>query len=112
VPIPPPAVPEHSFPAPYLCPSPLSQPTRGRAEGGEDDLLRACQDFEAVFLALLIAQMRRTVPEGGVLPRTTANDILQAQLDAEMCRNMSRKGSLGLAALLYRALSQPSRQEV
>lgn len=74
----------------------------------KQDLLSACRDFEAIFLAQLMAQMRRTVPKGGILPHGTAESIFQAQLDAQICRNISRKGSLGLAELLYRSLSQQS----
>lgn len=74
------------------------------------DLLAACEDFEALFLAQLMSQMRETLPEGGILPRSIAERIFQAQLDVEMCRSMSRRGSLGLAALLYQTLSQQPRR--
>ncbi len=97
---------------------PLHAPETLGKDGAEvnskdKDLLSACRDFEAIFLAQLMAQMRKTVPKGGILPHDTAESIFQAQLDAQICRNISRKGSLGLAALLYRSISQqPIRNSI
>ena len=77
------------------------------ALSSQDDakLKAACKDMEAVFLNLLLAQMRKSIPEDGLLGKSSQEDIMQSMLDSEMTKNMAKTGGLGLADMLYRQLA-------
>lgn len=43
----------------------------------DKELLKACQDFEAIFTKILLKSMRSTIPESGLIEKTTATEILK-----------------------------------
>ncbi|HWR38001.1 MAG TPA: rod-binding protein [Patescibacteria group bacterium] len=68
-------------------------------------LRKVCQDMEAVFLNMLMSQMRATIPKDPLLGESNAQNIMQSMLDTEMTKNMAKAGGIGLADMLYRQLS-------
>ena len=64
-----------------------------------------CRDMEAVFMNLMLTQMRATVPKSSLLGDTAKDDIMRSMLDTEMTKNMAKAGGMGLADMLYRQLS-------
>lgn len=77
------------------------------ATAAEDAKLKAtCQEMEAVFLNLMLKQMRETVPKGNLLGNTQAEKTFTAMLDTELTKNMAKAGGMGLADMLYRQLSK------
>lgn len=78
---------------------------------GEDAKLRStCRDMEAVFLNLMLAQMRETVPKGNLLGNSREEQMLTSMLDTELTKNMAQAGGMGLADMLYRQLSKTAVQ--
>ena len=74
--------------------------------GAEEKKLRkACQDMEAVFLNMLMSQMRATIPKDPLLGDSNAKNIIQSMLDTEMTKDMAKAGGVGLADMLYRQLA-------
>lgn len=73
----------------------------------EDAKLRqACQDLEAVFLNMMLKQMRATVPKTNLTgSNNNIDDIYQSMLDTEMTKDMSKAGGIGLADMMYKQLS-------
>ncbi len=61
--------------------------------------------MEAIFLSQLLTQMRRTVPEDGLFPKSRAEQTFQEMLDVEYAKAASRMEALGLAEVIYRQLS-------
>lgn len=77
------------------------------AKRKEDAKLKtACKDMEAVFLNMMLTQMRATVPKGNLLGESSGEKIIQSLLDTELTKNMSQAGGIGLADMLYRQLSK------
>jgi peptidoglycan hydrolase FlgJ len=72
---------------------------------GDAKLKAACTDFEAVFVNMMLGEMRKTVPKNGLLPKSSGQDIMQSMLDTEMTKNMAHAGGIGLADMLYRQLT-------
>jgi flagellar protein FlgJ len=62
------------------------------------DLHQAAQDFEAMFLNLLLKEMRPE--EGGLFGETLGSDIYQELFDEELSKLMSKTGPLGLAQFI------------
>ena len=77
------------------------------ATAAADAKLKAtCQEMEAVFLNLMLKQMRETVPKGNLLGNTQAEQTFTSMLDTELTKNMAKAGGMGLADMLYRQLSK------
>ena len=82
-----------------------TQPTA--AQAAEDAKLKAaCKDMEAVFLNLMLTQMRKTVPKDGLLGNSSEEQMLTSMLDTETTKNMAQAGGMGLGNMLYQQLSK------
>ena len=92
-----------------LRPSGDARPTavgnRVKDENGE-----ACSEFEAIFINLLIKELRATVGKSGLMDGGRAEEVYTGMMDTEMARDLAAKGGIGLAAILYRQLD-PARAE-
>ncbi len=80
---------------------PAAQPT---ALPASERLRSACQDFEALFLGMLLHEMQSTVPKSGVLPLGTGGEIYQSLWAQEVGRAAARSSPLGIATMLLDAL--------
>jgi flagellar protein FlgJ len=68
-------------------------------------LREACQEFEAVFLGLMLRQMWATVPRNGVLTLGTAGEVFESLWMEELARCGARTSPLGLARLVAESLT-------
>lgn len=86
---------------------PAAKPGGPAAKAAAEDakLRAACTELEAVFLNILLTQMRKTVPKGGLTGGGNQEEIFRSLLDSETTKNMARAGGVGLADTLYRQLS-------
>lgn len=82
-------------PAP-VPPSSLHTPT---------DLHTACQEFESLFLALLLRQMQATVPRAAILPSGPGRRLFDSLWLQEISRTAARSSPLGIADLLEARLA-------
>jgi len=64
------------------------------------------QEFEALFTNMMLKAMRRTVPEGGLVPTSMGQQIFTEMLDGEYAKMMAGKGSLGLAEMIFREIER------
>jgi Rod binding domain-containing protein len=64
------------------------------------------QEFEALFTSMMLKAMRKTVPEGGVIPTSMGQQIFTEMLDGEYSKMMAAKGSLGLAELIFKEIER------
>ncbi len=82
----------------------------GSAAEDEAQLLEAARAFESVFLQLLLQGMRRTVPEGGLLPKGFAADTYESMHDQYLSEEMAKAGGIGLAELIVEQLTASRRR--
>jgi flagellar protein FlgJ len=68
-------------------------------------LKAAAQQFEAVFLQMVMKSMRATTPQDGMFDSEQTR-FYQDLLDSQMAQVMSAKGGTGLAAVIERQLSR------
>lgn len=68
---------------------------------GNEPLMEACQQFEALLWGQVLKAMHRSVPEDGVLPQSNERQLFQEMLDDQYAVAISQTGSLGLAHTLY-----------
>lgn len=67
-------------------------------------LKAAAQQFEAMFLQMMLKSMRDTVPQGGMLDSEQSR-FYTSMLDQQLAQNLSREGSLGLAKMMERQMA-------
>ena len=66
-----------------------------------DRLKTASQEFEAYFVNTLLKEMRKTIQDGGLTEKSQARETFEGMLDEEMSKLISKKGSFGLADMIY-----------
>jgi Rod binding domain-containing protein len=76
----------------------------GDGGGGKAGLAEACQGFEALFINMLLQEMRKTVPDDGLLPTSNAMRTWQQLFDNQLADALASKQEMGLAKMLYQQL--------
>jgi peptidoglycan hydrolase FlgJ len=68
-------------------------------------LKKACQEFESVFTNEMLKSMRKTVDKCDLFSGGEGEEIYESLLDQELSKKMTGYGSNSLAELLYRQMS-------
>jgi Rod binding domain-containing protein len=79
-----------------------------RADGGQDSkaaIEKTARDFESVLLYRVFEEMRRSVPDSGLLD-SGSSDQVQGMFWMFLAQDVASKGGLGLAKELTRQLSR------
>lgn len=80
-----------------------------KADQDAKKLKSACQQFEAVFLNMILKNMRTTgISEGGFIEKSHAREIFEGMLDEKLSQEMSKGQGVGLAQQLFKQLSKNS----
>jgi flagellar protein FlgJ len=84
------------------------QNTLNQAMSAQDDekLKQACQEFESYFVYKMLQQMRRTIPESDLVPKSYASKIYEDLLDDEMSKKFAGLGGIGLADMMYKQIKR------
>jgi flagellar protein FlgJ len=64
----------------------------------------ALQELEQHFARLIMREMRSTIPEGGIFPKSAQRKHFEEMLDDALSAEMARSGQLGLAKMLEQQL--------
>jgi len=75
----------------------------------EEDLKlkKVCADFESIFTYNLLKTMRKTIPGGGILQRSSGRENWEMMMDQQIAETISRKGQgLGLQTVLYHQMKK------
>lgn len=80
-------------------------PDAAHNERDAEKLRATCQDFEALFIHAMLKEMRKTIPQDGLLPRGMGEDAFQEVADWEVAQQSARTGHLGVAEALFRQLN-------
>lgn len=85
----------------------LERARQAAAKTGDEKALRkASQDFEAVFVNLLLKEMRKGMPKGGVFERSMAREWFEGMLDEAVAKEVSQGPGIGLAGPIYEQMRQ------
>lgn len=80
--------------------SPLMAETPEKGPDAKQNLEQAARSFEAFFVQMLLKEMRKTIPESGLLGKGMGKDVYDWMFDDAISKAVSRQGGLGLADLL------------
>ena len=86
----------------------LSQAPKVPQSKGRDaqKLRETTQQFEAIFLQQIFKEMRKTIPDDGLIQRGNADDMYTQLQDMEAAKIMAEQGGIGLADLMMQQLSK------
>jgi len=75
----------------------------------EKKLKEATEEFESFFIYLILKEMRKTVPETGLISGGRAEQIFRDMLDEEIGKRIAHTpgAGLGIADMIYRQLTRP-----
>jgi Rod binding domain-containing protein len=80
---------------------------KARAQGRDEAATRqTAQQFEAMFIQMMLKSMRDAVPKSDLL-QSKSMDTFEAMYDREIAVALSKKGGLGLADMMMKHLSHP-----
>lgn len=79
-------------------------PTRKSIEDSPEAIKEAARTFESLFLNEIMKNMRKTLPQDGLLNQGFANNVFNSMLDQEYSQIASKSGQLGLADVIARQL--------
>ncbi|BBO73695.1 hypothetical protein DSCW_11120 [Desulfosarcina widdelii] len=65
------------------------------------ELQEASEQFESLLLNFMIREMRATVPESSLLPRSMAEEIFTGMMDEKIAGDMAESGGIGLSRLIF-----------
>jgi flagellar protein FlgJ len=86
----------------------------GRKAASAEDreaLRKSAQDFESIFVNMMMKSMRSSVQKSGFLDGGNAEEIYKGMLDQEYSKMMSKSGRLGLADTIERQLTRAAGWE-
>ncbi len=69
-------------------------------------LYEQCQEFESIFVNMMLKEMRATVDESGLIDGGQAEDIFSDMLYDEYAKSMTKSAGFGLADAVYLELSR------
>ncbi len=70
----------------------------------KNELKKAAQEFEAIFIAHMLKVMRETIQESGLMEGGFGKSIYTELFDQEVSLNLAQRGALGIAELLEKKL--------
>jgi len=70
----------------------------------ESGLKAASEEFEAIFINMLLQQFRNSIPEDGLIPKSNSLKMYEELLDQQTSTNLSQNGNLGMADMIFTQL--------
>ncbi len=67
---------------------------------------KAAQNFEAIFINMLIQSMWKTIPESGLFEKNSATNIYEGIIQSTLSEDIANNGGLGMAEMLYRQINK------
>ncbi len=67
-------------------------------------LQKSCEGFEAIFINTLLQEMRKTIPDDGLLPTSSASRTWQQLFDNQLAETLASRQEMGVAKMLYQQL--------
>ncbi len=86
--------------------SPLNNNQLFKTQNAPSRTMQVAREFEAVFTSMMMKSMRKTVFDGGLMPKSLGEKIYTDMLDVEYSRIISNNASLGLAEQIVKQIGQ------
>ena len=71
----------------------------------QEGLKKASQEFESIFINMLLQEFRKSIPEDGIIPRSFTTQAYEEMFDRQMATDLGQSESFGIGEILFRQLS-------
>lgn len=71
----------------------------------EEELKQVCQEFENLFVKIMLDSMHNTLDEDGLIPKNSGAKLFEDRLYNEYARKIGNSASLGIADMMYQQMS-------
>ncbi len=79
--------------------------SRKALSADETELREVCEDFEAMFVKMMLDSMRKTLSDDTLIPKNQGEKLFEDELYGEYAKSISQTANLGLADMMYSQLS-------
>ena len=86
-------------------PGPVIAPGAEGPAPAERKLREATQQFEALFLDMLLKELEKSTSDGALFGNMPGGDIYRSMMRGALSERLAVRGSLGIADALYRELA-------
>ena len=69
-----------------------------------DKLKKACCDFEAMLLTIMLKSMSSAMDDVGLLGKTHESKLMRSMMDEQLAVQIAQKGGTGLGEMLFEKL--------
>ena len=77
-----------------------------RASAGDSaELRQVCEDFESLFVKMMLDSMRNTLTDDTLIPKNSGEKLFEDKLYDEYARKLSETADLGIADMMYDQLA-------
>ena len=84
----------------------ILEKTKNAAEAEDEQLLEACEEFEAYYLNKVFGQMRKTIPRSDLLEKSQGRDYFEDMLYDAYSKEIAGGSGAGLKDMLYKQLKR------
>jgi len=74
------------------------------SDARRNELKKISQDFESLFVGMMLKSMRATVPENKLTGGGRAEETFRSMLDQEYATAAARRGGIGIASMVEKEL--------
>jgi len=78
---------------------------RRSVSGNTDELRDVCEEFESLFVKMMLDSMRATLNDDTLIPKNSGEKLFEDQLYDEYAKNISSTADLGIADMMYDQLA-------
>ena len=78
---------------------------RRSAAGNTDELREVCEEFESLFVKMMLDSMRATLTDDTLIPKNSGEKLFEDQLYDEYAKSISKTADLGIADMMYDQLA-------
>lgn len=64
-------------------------------------LMKACKEFESIFLSIMYKEMKKTVGDGGLVEKSNGTRIFEDMYTEELSKLTASHSGMGIAKMLY-----------
>lgn len=78
--------------------------SRRSLTGDKKELREVCEEFESLFVKMMLDSMRDTLTDDTLIPKNSGEKLFEDRLYDEYSRSISRTAGLGIAEMMYNQL--------
>ncbi|MDC7219361.1 MAG: rod-binding protein [Spirochaetales bacterium] len=73
------------------------------------EMKEACDDFEAIFIKMMLDAMKDTVPESSLIKKNQGEEYFEDMLYDDYAETMSKTDSFGISEAMFRQMTAQNR---